>query len=145
MHDERFAVSLQVLNRTFLAFKCCLSKAGTNSRKPRSAKTQDVSTRWDSTLYMVESILEHWLHMQQKIISHKPIGNCNENGPGVVPVEEITQSISKETATLSVVIPNISSLLRSWERQDNDQGIHTMKEEIIKQDLQVLKKISYCQ
>ena len=47
------------------------------------------------------------------------------------PVEEITQSISKETATLSVVIPNIRSLLRSWERQDDDQEIHTMKEEMI--------------
>ena len=32
------------------------------------------------------------------------------------PVEEITQSISKETATLSVVIPNIRVLLRSWEK-----------------------------
>ena len=37
------------------------------------------------------------------------------------PVEEITQSISKETATLSVVIPNIRVLLRSWE---NQQVVH---------------------
>ena len=48
------------------------------------------------------------------------------------PVEETTQSISKETATLSVVIPNIRVLLRSWEKQDNDQGICTMKGEMIK-------------
>ena len=48
------------------------------------------------------------------------------------PVEEITQSISKETATLSVVIPNIHVLLRSWEKQDDDQGIRTMKGELIK-------------
>ena len=48
------------------------------------------------------------------------------------PVEEVTQSISKETATLSVVIPNICVLLRSWEKQDDDQGIRTMKGELIK-------------
>ena len=42
-------------------------------------------------------------------------------------VEEITQAISKETATLSFVIPDIRVLLRSWERQDDDMGIRTMK------------------
>jgi len=47
-------------------------------------------------------------------------------------VEEVTQSISKDTATLSVVIPNIRVLLRPWEKQDNDQGIRTMKGEMIK-------------
>ena len=46
------------------------------------------------------------------------------------PVEEITQAISKETATLSIVIPHIRVLLRSWERQDDDLGIRTMKKEM---------------
>ena len=32
------------------------------------------------------------------------------------PVEEITQAISKETATLSIVTPHIQVLLRSWEK-----------------------------
>jgi len=40
------------------------------------------------------------------------------------PVEE---SISKETATLSVVVPNTRVLLRLWEKQEDDQGICTMK------------------
>ena len=48
------------------------------------------------------------------------------------PVEETTQSISKETAALSVVIPNIQVLLRSWEKHHDDQGICTMKGEMIK-------------
>jgi len=46
-------------------------------------------------------------------------------------VEEVTQAIS-ETATLSVVIPNIRVFLRSWEKQDDDQGIRIMKGEMIK-------------
>lgn len=45
-------------------------------------------------------------------------------------VEEITQAISKETATLSIVIPLIRVLLKSWERQGNDKGIRTMKKEM---------------
>jgi len=48
------------------------------------------------------------------------------------PVEEVTQSISKETATFSFVMPNFRVLLWSWEKQDGDQGIRTMKGEMIK-------------
>ena len=43
------------------------------------------------------------------------------------PVEEITQAVSKETATQ---IPHIRELLRSWERQDDDMGICTMTKEM---------------
>jgi len=45
-------------------------------------------------------------------------------------VEEVTKSISKETATLSV--PNIRVLQRSWEKQEDDVRIRTMKLEMIK-------------
>ena len=48
------------------------------------------------------------------------------------PVEEVTKSIYKVIATHSAVIPNIRALLWSWEKQDDDQGIRTMKEEMIK-------------
>jgi len=48
------------------------------------------------------------------------------------PVEEVTQSISKETATLSAMIPNIRALLRSWEKQEDNIGICTMKLEMIR-------------
>ena len=36
----------------------------------------------------------------------------------LAPVEEITQAISKQTATLSMVIPMNRVLLRSWEKED---------------------------
>ena len=47
------------------------------------------------------------------------------------PVEEITQVILKETATLSMVIPFIRVLLRSWEKEKDDRGIHTMKDQMV--------------
>ena len=36
----------------------------------------------------------------------------------LAPVEEITWAISKQTAILSMVIPMIRVLLRSWEKED---------------------------
>ena len=47
------------------------------------------------------------------------------------PIEEITQAISKQTATLSMVIPFVRVLLRSWEKEDDDKGIQTMKNQMI--------------
>ena len=49
----------------------------------------------------------------------------------LAPIEEITQAISKQTATLSMVVPFIRVLLRSWEKEDDDRGIQTMKEQMI--------------
>ena len=46
-------------------------------------------------------------------------------------IEEITQAISKETATWSLVIPFVRVLLKSWEKEDDNRGIHTMKHQMI--------------
>ena len=106
---------------------------------PKHKLKQDVSTRWNSTLYMVESILEQKMALaayaaENSIVQLTPTQLELAKRIVVVlsPVEEITQSISKETAALSVVIPNIRVLLRSWEKHHDDQGIHTMKGEMIK-------------
>ena len=45
-------------------------------------------------------------------------------------LEEITQFVSKETATLSMVIPFVRVLLRSWEKEEDDRGIQTMKHQM---------------
>ena len=42
-------------------------------------------------------------------------------------IEEITQAISKKTATLSLVIPCVRVLLNSWEKEDDDRGIRNIK------------------
>ena len=39
----------------------------------------------------------------------------------LVSIEQITQAISKQTATLSLVIPFIRVLLKSWEKEDDDR------------------------
>ena len=106
---------------------------------PKHKLKQDVSTRWNSTLYKVESILEQKMALaayavENSIVQYTPTQLELAKRIVVVlsPVEEITQSISKETAVLSVVIPNIRVLLQSWKKHHDDQGIRSMKGEMIK-------------
>ena len=116
-----------------------LAQIQENLDLPKHTLKQDVSTRWNSTLYMVESILEQ----KMALAAYAAENNIQQLTPSQLeiarkmalvlsPVEEVTKSISKETATLSVVIPNIRVLLRSWEKQEDDVGIRTMKLEMIK-------------
>ena len=113
---------------------------------PKHTLKQDVSTRWNSTLYMVEFILEQ----KMALAAYAAENNIQQLTPSQLeiarkmalvlsPVEEVTKSIGKETATLSVVIPYIRVLLRSWEKQDDDVGICTTKLEMIK-----VTKIKVC-
>ena len=48
------------------------------------------------------------------------------------PIEEITHSISAELASISIVIPYIRILTRTLEKNENDNYIRTVKEELLK-------------
>ena len=47
------------------------------------------------------------------------------------PVEDITQSISSEAASISIIIPFVKALRRSWEDSSDDRGVQTMKKEML--------------
>lgn len=47
------------------------------------------------------------------------------------PVEEITQSLSTEVASVSLIIPFIRAFRRTLEDHDNDRRIRTMKSEML--------------
>ena len=87
---------------------------------------------------MIQSIIKKWLlplnaadnDIQQLTASQLEI--ARKMTLILEPVEEITQVISKETATLSMIIPFVQVLLRTWEREEDDRGICTMKLEMIK-------------
>ena len=81
---------------------------------PKHKLKQDVSTRWNSALYMVESILEQKMALAAYVVENNiaqltptQLEIAKKMVVVLSPVEEVTQSISKETATLSVLIPNI--------------------------------------
>ena len=106
---------------------------------PHHRLKQDVATRWNSTLYMLESIvsqkmalaiyttendgipqlLSHQLDIIEKVISVLKL------------VEDITQSISSSTASITLIIPFVRALKMSWENTTDDQGVQTMKKEML--------------
>ena len=47
------------------------------------------------------------------------------------PVEDITKSISSEEASVSIIVPYVRALKRSWENCSNDTGVQTMKKEML--------------
>ena len=120
-------------------FKCGMLQAGSNTRKSRSCKTQiEVRCFHQVELYFIYCGIyfrtEAAYAAENSIVQHTPtqLKLANRIIELLSPVKEITQSISKGTAALSVVILNIRVLLQSWEKHHHDQGICTMKEEMIK-------------
>ena len=49
----------------------------------------------------------------------------------LAPIGQITQTISKQTANLTLVIPFVMVLSKSWEKEDDVRGICTMKDQMI--------------
>lgn len=47
------------------------------------------------------------------------------------PIENITQSISSDKASASIMIPYVRALRKSWEDIDDDRGVQTMKAEML--------------
>ena len=87
---------------------------------------------------MIQSIIEKWLlplnavDNDIKQLTASQLEIARKMTLILEPVEEITQVISKETAMLSMIIPFVQVLLRTWEREEDDRGIRTMKLEMIK-------------
>ena len=107
---------------------------------PEHKLKQDVVTRWNSTLYMFESVLEQKMALAayctetgsiQQLTPHQLelMRRCVDI---LSPIEEITHSISSDLASISIVIPYIKILTKTLEKNDNDSSIRTMKGELIK-------------
>ena len=111
-----------------------LTRIQDNLGLPRHTLKQDVSTRWNSSLYMLQSILEQKMALAA-YAAKNDVSQLTANQLEIArklvlllaPVEEITQLISKQTATISVVIPMIRVLLRSWDKESDDRGVQTEK------------------
>lgn len=111
---------------------------------PQRTVLQDVQTRWNSTLYMMERILllKEPLALYVGSHSHLKILTNVENDVAsncikfLKPFEEITKTISSSTSSLSDVIPLITTLrkqLESFSKED-EYGIKRMRD-IMKSEL----------
>ena len=115
-----------------------LARIQENLDLPWHTLKQVVSTCWNSTLYMIQSILEQKMALAAYAakndipqLTASQLEKAQRMTLVLAPIEEITQAVSKETATFSLVIPFVRVLLKSWEKEDNDRGICTMKDQMI--------------
>ncbi|KAM4560530.1 zinc finger BED domain-containing protein 4-like [Odontesthes bonariensis] len=100
---------------------------------------QDVQTRWNSSLYMLQSLLQ-----QQRALS---VYAAERSLPATLtathwelmtktaevlsPFEELTRDVSRESATAADVIPAITVLSRVLSREEADHGVKTMKRTLL--------------
>lgn len=103
---------------------------------PQHKLKQDITTRWNSTFYMLKSIQEQKMALAaensgiQQLSSNQLdlLRKCIEI---LSPVEEVTRSISADLASISVIIPYVRILKRTLEKNTDVSGIHTMKTELL--------------
>ena len=106
---------------------------------PQHRLKQDEPTRWNSTLYMLQSITEQKMALAAYSseydiaqLSSYQLDLVNKIISTLTPIEEITKSISTDAASVSAIIPFIRMLEKSLEKHHDDRGVQTMKQEMLK-------------
>lgn len=100
---------------------------------------QDEPTRWNSTLYMLQSIYKQKMALAAYATEYDSISMLTTYQLELVrkiiavlePVEEITKLISTDAASASVLIPLLRALEKSLSKHHDDSGIQTMKSEML--------------
>ena len=106
---------------------------------PQHKLKQEVATRWNSTLYMYQSVLEQKMTLAAYSAENGSIQQPSAHQLGLVkkcvdilsPIEEVTRSISAKLASISIVVPYIRVLTRTLEKNEDDGGVRTMKGQIL--------------
>jgi hypothetical protein len=101
---------------------------------------QDVSTRWNSTFYMLQRLLEQRLPISVFCSESEAVSNLTPVQwtllEGVVhllrPFEEITRNMSSETACISLVIPTVKAISAHLEKDDTHQtSVRLMRTQLL--------------
>ena len=102
---------------------------------------QDVQTRWNSTYLMLERMLKLKRYVQQYLGDHSELLIITSNEWKIMnnlvkllePFFRLTKEMSGEYCLLSTVIPNMCTLQLFLSKvSDDDQGVQTMKQELLK-------------
>ena len=109
----------------------------TLSSVPERRIIQDVSTRWNSTYYMAQRLVEQKraliLYAADNTLS-LPDANqwmlLERSSAILAPIERATKDVSAESSTASDVIPLVIGIKRALQLLTNDAGVQTMKKEL---------------
>ena len=115
-----------------------LNKIQTNLGLPQRRLQQDVATRWNSSLYMLQVVAEQKMALAAYATEYS-IAQLTANQLDIVgkviaalsPIEEITKAVSADAASVSLIIPFIRMLSKTMEKHHNDRGVQTMKSEML--------------
>ena len=103
---------------------------------PPKRLQQDVRTRWNSTYYMIQSLIAQKRALCAYIAEHglpatltaSQWGLLEKTVQALAPFEELTREVSSSSASASDVIPIVQVLKRFLSRPNEaDEGIRTMK------------------
>ncbi|KAI2645826.1 Zinc finger BED domain-containing protein 4 [Labeo rohita] len=91
--------------------------------QPIKRLQQDVQTRWNSTYYMLQSLIE-----QKRVLGVYVSEHELPTVAILAPFEELTKKVSSYDTLASDVIPAVTVLVRLLNREtDEDHGVKTMK------------------
>ena len=115
-----------------------LCKIQENLGLPHHTLKQDIQTRWNSTYYMLNSILEQKMALAAystensiPILTTHQLDLASKVVQVLAPIEEITQMISAEAACISMIIPLVRGLMKTLEKHNQDSGVRTMRAEML--------------
>ena len=105
---------------------------------PQHRLQQDVSTRWNSTLYMLQVVAEQKMALAAYATEYS-IPQLTANQLDIVgkviaalsPIEEIAKAVSANAASVSLIIPFVRMLSKTMEKRHDDKGVQTMKSEML--------------
>ncbi|KAL1278883.1 hypothetical protein QQF64_025556 [Cirrhinus molitorella] len=108
---------------------------------PIKSLKQDVATRWNSTFYMMESLVEQKRALAAYAAEFELPASLTANQWGILenmitllaPFEQLTREISSAEASAADVIPAVVALTRLLGKSsDADRGVRTAKEILLK-------------
>ena len=109
-----------------------------NLSLPQHNLKQDEPTRWNSSLYMIQSVVEQKMAIAAygadgsiPILSASQLDIATKVINILTPIEEITRNVSAEAASISQVIPLVRALTKVLGKEVEDTGVRSMKNKML--------------
>lgn len=118
-----------------------LEKLQERLQLPKTRLQQDVATTWNSTFYMLKSLVTQKQAIAAYTVEHKLPASLSAHQWTLVenmltlhdPCEELTRNISQATASAGDVIPSIQAITRLLKQTvPTDHGVKTSKDTMLK-------------